>query len=153
MDVGDLGRMAFFVDPAQAYFGIWQPKQMTGAELIQEEGTLGWIELSSRDLPAVLDFYSQVFDWTTKKDPDYIEFQLGGGSVAGAMTMQEMVPAEVPAFWMPYFMAADVRGKAEQAASLGGTLLVPYGTAPSVEFAVVMDPQGASFGLLNMTST
>jgi predicted enzyme related to lactoylglutathione lyase len=46
MDVADLGRMAFFADPAHGHIGIWQPGTMTGADLIQEEGTLGWIELS-----------------------------------------------------------------------------------------------------------
>jgi predicted enzyme related to lactoylglutathione lyase len=99
----------------------------------------------------VLDFYTSVFGWTVEPAPEYTEFQLDGESVAGAMDMPDMVPAEIPAFWMPYFMAADVRGKAEQAASLGGTILLPYGSAMNVEFSVVMDPQGASFGLLNMT--
>ena len=151
MDVGDLGRMAFFVDPAQGFIGIWQPKAMTGADVIQEEGTLGWIELSSRDLPGVLDFYQGVFGWSVKQDPHYTEFQVDGGSVAGATDMPEMVPAEVAAFWMPYFIAADVRAKADQAASLGGTVLLPYGSADNVEFSVVMDPKGATFGLLHLT--
>lgn len=151
MDVGDIGRMAFFVDPAQGHFGIWQPKTMTGAEVIQEEGTLGWVELSSRDLPGVLGFYQAVFGWSVKDDGDYKEFQLESDSVAGATAMPEMVPAEIPAFWMPYFTAADVRAKAEQAGSLGGTVLLPYMSAEGVEFSVVRDPQGASFGLLHMT--
>lgn len=152
MDVGDLGRMAFFVDPASAYIGIWQPRAMTGADVTQEEGTLGWIELSSRDLPGVLDFYTNVFGWTVSAGPDYTEFQLGGDSVAGAMTMPEMVPAEVPANWMPYFITADPRAKAEQVSAFGGTVLVPFGEAPGVFYSVVMDPLGASFGLLAMKS-
>jgi predicted enzyme related to lactoylglutathione lyase len=153
MDVGDLGRMAFFVDPAGGYLGIWQPKAMTGADVIQEEGTLGWIELSSRDLPGVLDFYKNVFGWSAHKQEDYTEFQMDGGSLAGAMPMPDTVPAEVPAFWMPYFIAADIRAKADQAAGLGATILMPFGTAPGVEYAVLMDPLGASFGLLNVIAT
>lgn len=151
MDVGDLGRMAFFVDPRQGYLGIWQPKAMTGADVIQEEGTLGWVELSTRDLPGVLDFYSGVFGWSTRDDGGYTEFQIGSLSVAGATDMPEMVPAEVAAFWMPYFIAGDVRAKAAQAGELGGTVLLPFGTGGGVEFSVVRDPQGASFGLLHMT--
>jgi predicted enzyme related to lactoylglutathione lyase len=152
MDIGDLGRMAFFVDPGNGYLGIWQPKAMTGADVIQEEGTLGWIELSSRSLPDVLGFYEGVFGWSVRDDGDYKEFQVGTLSVAGAQAMPEMVPAEVPAFWMPYFITADPRAKAEQAAELGARILLPYGSAPDVEFSVVLDPQGAQFGLLHTTS-
>lgn len=152
MDIGDLGRMAFCVDPGNGYFGIWQPRAMTGADVIHEEGTLGWIELSSRSLNRVLGFYEAVFGWSVRDDGDYKEFQLGDRSVAGAQSMPEMVPAEVPAFWMPYFITADPRAKAEQAAELGARILLPHGSAEHVEFSVVLDPQGAQFGLLHMTS-
>ncbi len=36
MDVMDLGRMAIFMDPTGAAFGIWQPATMKGAELVNE---------------------------------------------------------------------------------------------------------------------
>jgi predicted enzyme related to lactoylglutathione lyase len=153
MDVGDLGRMALFMDPVQGFLGVWQPRAMTGADLTDEEGTLSWIELSTRDLPTALDFYGKVFGWTVQKSDDYNEFQLDGTSVAGAMTAPEGAPAERPSFWMPYFGADDPAGQATRAGELGATVLVPYMEVGGVAFSVVTDPQGATFGLLKILAS
>jgi predicted enzyme related to lactoylglutathione lyase len=152
MDVADLGRMAVFTDPANASFGIWQPGTMTGAQLVGEPGTFGWTELSTRDRTGVLPFYTAVFGWDTKGAEGYTEFQVNGQSVAGCLDMPEMVPAEVPAYWMPYFMAEDPAAKAQHAASLGAAVLVPYLEMAEVAFSVVQDPNGSTFGLLKLTS-
>jgi len=148
MDVGDLGRMAVFADPVGAAFGIWQPGKHTGAETIDSEGTLTWIELASRDQTTAHPFYRSLFGWEPQVTPDYTEFQLGGTSVAGCMDMPPMVPAEVPSYWMPYFAASDPAAKAQEVAGLGGTVLVPTMDFPGGTFSVVQDPHGSTFGLL-----
>jgi len=152
MDVGDLGRMAFLTDPEGAYLGIWQPKQMPGADLQNEEGTIGWTELASRNLTGVLPFYVTVFGWDPMVEGGYTHFNVGSDSVAGAMDMPEGIPDEVPSYWMPYFMTADPAAKAQQAASLGATVLVPFMDVGGVAFSVVRDPHGATFGLYRMTA-
>ena len=43
-DVLDAGRMAIAADPGGAPFGLWQAKQHTGAELVNEPGSLSWNE-------------------------------------------------------------------------------------------------------------
>jgi predicted enzyme related to lactoylglutathione lyase len=151
MDVGDLGRMALYTDPAGAFFGIWQPGTHIGAEVIDDEGTLTWIETSTRNQEAVLPFYGTVFGWGANVMDGYTEFQLGGTSVAGCMDMPDMVPAEVPSYWMPYFAASDPAAKAQEVASLGGTVLVPFMEFGGGTFSVVQDPHGSTFGLLNLT--
>ena len=148
MDVGTLGRMALYTDPSGAFFGVWQPRDHIGAELIDSEGTFTWTELSTRDQGAVHPFYEAVFGWAARVDGDYTEFQQGGTSVAGCMDMPEMVPAEVPSYWMPYFAAGDPAAKAKQVAELGGTVLVPFMEFPGGTFAVVQDIHGSTFGLL-----
>ncbi|HUR52452.1 MAG TPA: VOC family protein [Mycobacteriales bacterium] len=150
MDVADLGRMAVFTDPVGAAIGIWQPGTMTGAELVDEEGVMSWIELASRDQDTAIPFYEQVFGWETHRNPGYTEFATGGRSVAGCMDMPEMVPAEVPSYWMPYVQAGDPAAKAQEAASLGATVLVPFMEMEQVAFSVVQDPHGSTFGLLNV---
>jgi predicted enzyme related to lactoylglutathione lyase len=152
MDVTDIGRMAVYLDPTGAAIGVWQPGTHTGAETIGETGTYGWIELSSRDRAKALPFYQQVFGWGLGGAPEYTEFQVNGESIAGAMDMPEMVPAEVPSYWMPYFIAEDPAGKAQEAAGLGATVLVPFMEMDNVAFSVVQDPQGATFGLLKIKS-
>jgi predicted enzyme related to lactoylglutathione lyase len=150
MDVAELGRMAVFADPTGAAFGVWQAGTFIGAELIETEGTLQWIELATRDQKTALPFYSNLFGWQTHVSPGYTEFQLGGTSVAGCMDMPEMVPAQVPNYWMPYFNAGDPQAQAHKAASLGGTIVVPATTMAQVTFAVVQDPHGTTFGLLRL---
>ncbi len=151
MQVAELGTMAVYFDPTGAAFGIWQPGTHGGSELIDVEGAPTWIELSTRDKSAALDFYAAVFGWGAQVTPDYTEFQQGGSSVAGCMDMNPMVPAEVPSYWMPYFAAGDPRAKAEQVASLGGTILLPFMEFAGGTFSVVQDPHGSTFGLLNLT--
>jgi predicted enzyme related to lactoylglutathione lyase len=150
MDVGTLGRLAMFTDPAGAFFGIWQPGEHTGAQVIHDEGTFTWAELSTRNQTGVLPFYAAVFGWSAKQSEGYTEFQLGDRSVAGCMDTPPMVPAEVPSYWMPYFAAGDPDAKAAEAAQLGGTILVPGMDFPGGRFSVVQDPFGATFGLLNL---
>jgi predicted enzyme related to lactoylglutathione lyase len=149
MDVPEAGRMAVFTDAAGAFFGVWQPAEHIGAELIDEEGTLSWIELSTRDQQKSLTFYDSVFGWQPKVSEGYTEFQLGGRSVAGCMDMPPMVPEQVPSYWMPYFETQDPRAASEKAASLGGTIIAPFSEMGGVAFAVVQDPHGSTFGLLN----
>ncbi len=151
MDIADLGRMAVFADPAGAAIGIWQPGTMTGAQVVHEEGTFTWTETATRDQTAILPFYASVFGWGTQVSPDYTEFRVGDRSVAGCMDMPEAVPAEVPSYWMPYFAASDPKAKAEQAAALGATVMVPFMEFGGGTFAVVQDPHGSTFGLLNLT--
>jgi predicted enzyme related to lactoylglutathione lyase len=151
MDVGDLGRMAVFADPSGAAFGIWQPGTHKGAQVIAEEGTYSWAELSTRDQAAALPFYRAVFGLEATQNPGYTELSLPGGtSILGVMDMPDMVPAEVPSYWMPYFTAADPAAKAQEAAALGATVIVPFMEMDKVAFSVVQDPHGSTFGLLNV---
>ena len=150
MDVATEGRMALFTDPAGALFGVWQPGDHKGAQIVQSDGALAWAELSSRDKDAAIPFYTSVFGLQPHVAEGYTELQLGGTSVAGCMDMPEMVPAEVPSYWMPYFGAADPAAKAQEVASLGGTVLVPSMEFPGGTFSVVQDPHGSTFGLLHL---
>jgi predicted enzyme related to lactoylglutathione lyase len=152
MAVADLGRMAVFADLTGAAFGTWQPGTHLGTELVDVEGTPAWIELATRDQAAALPFYATVFGWDTHVSPGYTEFQLAGRSVAGCMDMPDSVPAAVPSYWMPYFRAQDPQAKAQEAAGLGATLLVPYTEMEQVAFSVVQDPHGSVFGLLRLSA-
>ncbi|HEY2331192.1 MAG TPA: VOC family protein, partial [Acidimicrobiales bacterium] len=50
MDVMDQGRMAVLADPTGAAFSVWQAGIHKGAELVNEDNTWCWNELSTRDL-------------------------------------------------------------------------------------------------------
>jgi uncharacterized protein len=156
MDVSDIGRMAVLGDPTGAAIGIWQPKTFMGAELANETGTFGWNELNTRDLPAAKAFYSNVFGWTANdldmESMAYTEWKIGEKSVGGMMAMPDMVPAEVPAHWLVYFMTEDTDATVAKATELGGSVLVPPTDIPPGRFAVLSDPDGAVFAVIKMAA-
>jgi predicted enzyme related to lactoylglutathione lyase len=150
-DVGDQGRMAVFQDPAGAFISAWESTRMGG---FQSHGpnTFGWAELMARGRDSVLPFYERVFGWTPKRSPmpngpDYVEFQAGGQSVAGASEVSPQVPAGTPSSWLVYFDVDDVRSTFDKAIKLGAREMTPPQSYPGGEFAILTDPQGAAFGL------
>src|SRR5579862_397141 len=154
MDVGDIGRMALFADPTGAAIGVWQAKTFIGAELAGEPGSFAWNELNTRDLAAAKAFYTEVFGWTAN-DMDmggmsYTEWKLGDRTVAGMQMMPDMVPAEVPAYWLVYFAVDDTDTTVSKAAATGATTLVPPMDIPPGRFSVLSDPDGAAFAVIKM---
>ena len=61
-----------------------------------------------------------------------------------------MAPAEMPNYWLVYFSVDDVDGAAARAAAAGGTVMLAPLDFPGGRMAMVVDPQGAIFGLLKM---
>lgn len=153
-DVGDQGRMAVFQDPTGAFISAWQPAAM-GEFHHGGPSQYGWAELNARGIDAALPFYREVFGWTDESmpmgegGPPYFTFSLGGDQVAGGMEMNPMVPAEVPSYWMPYFIVADLDATFKTAIGAGGTELVAPSDFPGGRFAILQDPQGAAFGLMS----
>jgi len=154
-DVGDQGKMAVFQDPTGAFFSCWEASGMRGF-VAHQPGAFDWGELNARGVDSVLPFYEKVFGWSvrTRQDdpsrPPYNEFQLDGESILGAWEMNPMVPANVPAYWQIYFQVANVDQAFARALALGAKELVAPLAMPDGRFAIVMDPQGASFGLLHL---
>ncbi len=157
MEVGPQGTMAVYRDPAGAFISVWQPGMMTGFGVTGQPNSFGWAELNARGLENAIAFYQEVFSWTVKTSPfgegqTYTEFQLDGTSIAGAMEMSPMVPAEVPSYWMAYFLTADVEGATSKAESLGARVIMGATEYPGGKFSIIQDPQGGVFGLMSSES-
>jgi uncharacterized protein len=147
MTVDDLGRMAVHADPSGAVFGVWQAGRHVGTELVDEEGTTAWVELTTADPPTVTPFYGAVFGWDANVSDSYVEFTLGGSSVAGCTD-----PSQGTSGWLPYFSVADPAAAAEQAVALGGTVVLQLTQFDGGSCTIVADPQGAVVGLLHASS-
>jgi predicted enzyme related to lactoylglutathione lyase len=69
------------------------------------------------------------------------------------LQMPDTIPAQVPANWTLYFTVADCDGSVKRAESLGGKVVVPAMEVPNTgRFAVLSDPQGGVFGILQQPS-
>jgi predicted enzyme related to lactoylglutathione lyase len=152
-DVMDVGRMAVAQDPTGAMFCLWQPKKHKGAEVTNEPGAVCWNELMTRDTPAATKFYGAVFGWkpdVMKMDGfgTYTVFKIGDTRVAGMMEATSQM-ANVPPHWLVYFAVTGCDTVADKTAKLGGKVLAKPQDIPNVgRFAVLQDPQGAAFGVL-----
>ncbi len=157
MDVMDVGRMAVFADPTGAAVAVWQPKAHKGAGIVGEPGALCWTELATRDTAAASDFYRDVFNWGAETSDmggmPYTEWKLGDQTVGGMMPMPTEVPAEVPPYWLAYFAVANCDAAVAKATDGGANVLVPGTDIPVGRFAVMTDPQGATFGVIQLKST
>ncbi|MAT97653.1 MAG: hypothetical protein CL608_10960 [Anaerolineaceae bacterium] len=151
MDVMEYGRMTMGQDPEGASFGVWQPAEHIGAELVNMPNALVWNELQTRQPETVKKFYESVFDWNSAEDENgYVAYMENGRIHAGMITMDENWGPEIPANWSVYFMAEDVAAKAELAQKLGGTVMVPPTEAGAMGiFAVIQDPQGGVFNIMS----
>ena len=155
MDVMDLGRMAIFVDPTGAVFGVWQAGTFPGAGLVNEPGALAWNELGTRDPEAAKAFYAAVFGWGFE-DKDmgemgtYTLWKRGEAEIGGMMDITGRVPDEVPAHWLAYFAVEDTDAAVEQVKGSGGDVRFGPVDIPAGRFAVVADPFGAVFAVTQM---
>jgi uncharacterized protein len=153
--VMDQGTMAVFADPGGAMFAVWQPGAMQGAGLVNAPNSLSWNELSTRDMAAAKTFYTSVFPWTAKSNamPDgseYVEWQIDGNSIGGGMQMGQQFPPQVPPFWLVYFAVANADATVARAQELGGNTMQPPMDIPQGRIAVVTDPQGAAFAVIQL---
>ncbi len=163
MDVGGpgeelMGRMAVIMDPTGSVFGVWEPHAHTGSGIVNEAGTFVWNELLSRDAKASRDFLETMFgyDWApmegTPNGMEYYTGKIDGGDVIGAMDIPADFPAEVPSHWQNYFGVADTDDTLARAVASGGTALGPAFDSPHGRMAVIEDPQGARFSIVQMPS-
>ncbi len=157
MDVMEAGRMAVFADPTGAQISIWQAKDHSGSQLANEPGAFCWNELATRDVATAKAFYTTVFGWEIN-DVDmgsmtYTIFNLptkpgDDKTVAGLFEMTDDIPKDVPSNWGVYFNVANTDEAVAKATELGAELVMgPIDIMPG-RFAMLKDPQGARFHVL-----
>lgn len=153
MDVMEAGRMAVFADPEGAAFSVWQAGGHIGSQLVNEPNTLCWTELGTRDPEAAKSFYTAVFGWATHTNEmpnggSYTEVKVGDRTVAGMMDITNVLPPQVPAYWMVYFAVGDCDASVAKVKELGGSVRMPPMDIPIGRFAVVADDQGSAFAVI-----
>jgi len=116
-------------------------------------GAPTWLDLSTSDVEATVDFYSGLLGWTVTRRPSpfgtYAIGAIGEVEVGG---MMEPVPVEgMPAVWTVFFAVSDVDASVATIQRIGGSVLQPAFDLTDARIAVVADPTGAMLGLLSGT--
>lgn len=113
------------------------------------QGAPCWYELSTTDIDGAQRFYSAALGWNVTDSGmagmDYRLAALEGSMVAGIAPAQ----ADQPTAWTIYFAVTDCDTSFAEAVALAATPIVPPSDVPGTgRFAVLIDPQGAAFGIL-----
>lgn len=158
MDVMNRGRFAGIQDPTGGMVYLWKTTAPDESEAYGKPGMLSWADLETRDPEKAADFYSRLLGWQVQEmnqGPEpYWQFNVDGQGEGGIMPMPEMVPADVPAYWLDYFGTEDINESVDKAKSLGATVTVePMNVGGMVSFAVLADPAGAQFALMQPTGS
>ncbi|MDB5666187.1 VOC family protein [Cypionkella sp.] len=108
-----------------------------------------WYELANPDLDAAKSFYAGLLGWTwTDSGMPGMTYLLGsrdGDMVAGLFKPDPGMPTA----WTAYIAVDNADETVAQAKDLGATVVVPPTDIPGTgRFSVLIDPQGAAFGIL-----
>jgi predicted enzyme related to lactoylglutathione lyase len=118
-----------------------------------------WYELMTPDIEAVRDFYRAVVGWEIPESGspvgtgamDYRGIQRGDGGMAGGVLdmIQDMIAGGARPGWLTYFHVDDVAATVAQVEALGGKTHMPPRTIDVGTMAMVADPQGAPFYVMD----
>ncbi|MFI1727271.1 VOC family protein [Streptomyces sp. NPDC020489] len=157
MGVGDFGTMCLGRDPSGAVFGVWQAGTHEGFEAIGEPGAYAWAEVFTREPEKTDAFLTAVFPYRVKQMQDeaidFRIFDVGENTVLGRMRMTDEFPPEIPSYVNVYFAVADCDAAVARATGLGGVLRFGPMDSPFGRFAALSDPQGASFSVIDLSTT
>jgi uncharacterized protein len=112
-------------------------------------GRFIWHELLTTDTAAAAAFYPKAVPWRTQPSsmPGYTIWMAGQTQVGGLMALPPEA-AGTPPHWLVYVGTPSVDATAEHAQRLGAKVVKPASDIPNVgRFAVLSDPQGATFAL------
>lgn len=155
MEVPAKGFMSLATDPSGAPFGCWQPLDHHGFEVIGEAGAPVWHQLTTRDYPAAVAFYREVFGWRTEHISDSDEFRyttawFGDEQLLGVMDGSGLLPDDGPSTWSIFFGAEDVDKTLQTITDNGGAVLLAAEDTPYGRLASAADPTGAVFNLSSL---
>lgn len=158
VDTPGAARMAMLADVEGAPFSVWKAAGHGGADVagqVEPPGFFRWFELTCRRPEAQAAFCSKVFGWVpdpVDENVGYVSFHLADRTpVAGLLPMRGEHwpgPDVLPAHWMLYVAVADADACAARAKELGGEVAVAPTDIPPGRFAVLDDPHGAVFSVI-----
>ncbi|HEY5837267.1 VOC family protein [Streptomyces sp.] len=154
-EVAALGRMLVAADPQGAVFGVWEPLDFRGAEIVNEPGALVWNQLNTADPEAAARFYRTALGLEATpipEMPEFTAFQVMGRTVGGVQGMDNLPPG-TPPHWLVNFAVDDTDRTVDVLVRGGGSVVAPAFDMEKVgRMAVVADPRSAVFAIVALAS-
>ncbi|MEO8314576.1 MAG: VOC family protein [Pseudomonadota bacterium] len=121
-------------------------------------GTFIWYELMTTDPGSAAKFYGAVVGWKIPDQPNPMpagrDYRMigrsDGGSAGGVLKLSpDMVKHGAMPCWMGYLHVADVDAAVKAISADGGKVLMPRMDLPVGSIAMVADPMGTPFYMMN----
>jgi len=117
-------------------------------------GEFVWQDLMTDDAEKSRQFYEQLFGWTFERTDrlgrPYFIARAGSAAVAGMAQIERRRPDEPVAQWISYLSVSNVDSVVSRLTAAGGRVLVQPTDILASRAAIVVDPQGAPFGLVRL---
>ncbi|WP_326686481.1 MULTISPECIES: VOC family protein [unclassified Streptomyces] len=157
-DVGVLGRSVSALDSCGAHVGFWQPRAHMGAGLFNETSALCWAELAVHDTQVADAFYRAVLGLRAGRhaaagEEHYAAFHLESGEAVAGRTLLPPDREGAEPFWMPYFGVHDAQDAVDTAVREKASVLHSGTNSAGQGLAVLADPSGAVFAVLELPAT
>lgn len=157
-DVAGRGEQAVFTDPQGAVFAVLASDAGDQADLLALPGEWIWSSLITTQPEKAAAFYQslfdyEVFDLATTADTQHLLLASGDYARASVNSLPSATP-QIQPHWLNYIRVDDAVKMSAKLVALGGRVLVqPRVDRHGGMIAVVADPFGAPFGLLEWTAT
>ena len=155
---GQRGRQAVLADPQGAVFAVLQSSSGDPQDVLAEPGEWIWSSLVTNDPKADADFYQDMFGYEVFELPsddgqDHIVLTSDDYARASSNTLPPKL-AKLHPHWLNFVRVVDTAAAVAKVEALGGRVLVaPHLDRHGGMVALVADPAGAPFGLLEWTDT
>jgi uncharacterized protein len=163
-DHAQRGRQAVFRDPQGAVFAILQSSSGDPPDVLAAPSDWIWSALITRDPDTDAAFYQKVFGYEVFEMPENAEGDGGDGAEHLVLSSDQFARASVNPFpgraagayphWIDLVRVGSAADAAARAKQLGGRVLVePHRGRSGNIVALLADPAGAPFGVMEWTGT
>ncbi|MGH4016903.1 MAG: VOC family protein [Pseudonocardiaceae bacterium] len=159
VEVAGQGSILIGADPTGAVIGFWQPATTTWTFHTADPGSLVWAELNTWDGRRADGFFASMFGYRQQQigdgiDVDYTTWALGERTILGRRQLDGGQAIDTAAHWMLYFAVNPATGTdyaVNRVLDLGGRVTSDPFDSGLGRIAVVQDPSGATFSLIDPT--
>lgn len=151
------GRQAVFADPEGAVFGVLDSSSGDPGDFLAGPGEWIWSSLLAQDADKEAAFYQALFGY------DVFDVPSEDGSEHVILSTDDFARSSVNALptgssrhphWLQFVRVVDAVDASAKAVALGGRVLVePHVDRHGGKIAIVADPSGARFGLMEWSDT
>ena len=153
LTIPDRGRQAVFADPQGAVFAVLASSSGDPSDVLAAPGEWIWSSLITTDPDTDAAFYQalfnyEVYDLSSDDGAEHVMLASDNYARASANALPANRP-DVHPHWLNFVHVEDTVAMTARVVALGGSVLVePRVDRDGGKVAVVADPFGAAFGLL-----